>query len=260
MKTIKVSNPKTKTKFLVKAEYKNYLSVHIQQAIVDGENIYDYKKQLEKLKQFDLDLYNLCNFHLGKLGSVGNNYKSNAAYYAKLCRDQLGKTYYTREDHNEKLATLKAGLRDHKLFTVLSPSAIQIKLYIEDYLNESTDLFKYNDFSKSIDHWENQLIKAIGVYPYKNRVKVQLEQFFNDLQQYRDLQNKYKYKTLISSDDLWNCERLAEYLDCDIDQVFKVICSNSEENLKKELDLLLKSTIILREETLKALLNKYNLV
>lgn len=267
MKTIKQSFP-NKTKILIKINYDKYLSVDVKQFLVNGEDIRYQRNYKDVLKTLDRDLYDLINFHLESLDNVGKSFSSNAFYYTKKCKDQLGIELYTSEQHHEKLNTLKTQLHNHKVFEKLFKCFGQWAVnHIKEYLNENEDLFKYKDFDKSFDHWDQQFqnksgweYKGFSNKPETGTCQTLLKGFFYTLKEYKTLKDKYQYKSLPSRSDLWDCERLSNYLNCDITHVYKLMCSKSESDMKKDLDLLLNELIIEREKRFNELLVKYGII
>lgn len=271
MKTIKQSFP-SRSKVLIKASLEKTLKVNIKQVLIDGEAVYCWDKQKQAIKDLDSDLYDLVRLCGESLEGNNSHFTYNAKYFAKQCLNSLGKTIYTFEDHREQLQQLKDGVHNHKifdrLFTLFGGWAVG---HIKEYLAESGDLFKYKDFSKSFDHWNEQFSKRDRSFSSFGRDKPlgkktgntpqeALKSFFSKLDEYRSLQKQYQFKTLPSKSDLWDCSRLAEYLSCDIGNIYKVMCSSSEEVFNTELEKLISVCVKTRQNRLRELIEKYGLM
>lgn len=259
MKTIKKGSNKTKTKILIKVDYKDYLKSEIAQVIHKGEIIHDRDCQLEVIKKVDQDLYQVVKLSGVNVLGESTHFKANSKYFAQLTVEQLGKKIYTSEEHHEKLKGLKSELNHHNVFKLIDSNCGYVNIpTLQKYLNENDDLFKYKDFSNSFIHWGSVLSNCSQNRFAFKKVREALRDFFNKLDEYRNLKNKYQYKNLPSKIVLWTPEKLSGHLGCRVNGLYPVLCSNHED-FEKGIDKLIDECMINRSELVKHLLNKFEI-
>lgn len=263
-----MTTPKIKRlkKYDTKAGHKVLLHLYIKdscfhcdvkQAIKSGEDItYNREEQKSFISEFAPEYENMIRLDRVNLDGRTIDDVANSIYFAKetlkhFADVTLNGAPYTQEDHNEELKILWGGVVNHKIFTASNIKWPLLCDSLKKYQDKQGDLYKYKDFTKSVCHWVAQSEKAIGVMATKY-TKPLIIDYFDKLSKYRELEAKYKYKTLPVKRDLWTIDRLANHLNISIDQaktlilssdlggdVEKIVLENAE-NMKKELDSIVK--------------------
>jgi hypothetical protein len=242
MKKIKFVDKENKSKILLtvywdklKGNKQAYLSVTINQVVLNGTRIEGWKEQKEAIKLINLELFNLVSLHL--MDMDGSNVTlSNASYYYSLTKNQLHEPInYTREQKQKDLLAYKQILNDPLVFsTIEKHCGVKALINLKEYLIESGDLFKYKDFTTSFDFWVKNYSNSTS-YGYSSgkmitkKLTEMFKVFFETLTKYRKL--KQDYKTYPSLNDIWTPERLTDFLGCDISRVYEMLVAGNTDTL-----------------------------
>lgn len=218
-KTFKLvdKNSKSKVIVIVSTSKDNELNVSIKQARSGGVNHWQTGDKEALLKQFSPEL-----FELNKLSGVNvltgvNPWKqTNINYFFERTAATLGKHVVTKEQHEENLRTLEKALENHPLFELTRKHGEHngIHTNLIEYINKYDD-HSYRDFSKSADHWIEQINNNRGwlTMMQKDRMIKKIREFFKDLTEYQTERkvydrNKHKYT---AKNDYWDITRLSAY-------------------------------------------------
>lgn len=238
-----------------------YLSVQVQQIIKDGVRARHWQDQKKALKKIDQDLFELINLHLSPLDGSDQN----VGYFIDQCKEQFGKEVYTSQIYQQEKRQLEIELKDHVIFNYIAKIPPAYKEYLKEYMDQNNDRFKYLNKDRSIAHWKDQLnniiLKSYGVFKQKEqhkKVNTAIEDFFNKVEELKQLIDKYKYKSLPSKNDLWSVERLAKYLNITICNCYQLIgqTGNQYTLSKQEISERLKN---INKNKLLRLTEKYNI-
>ncbi|BAV81020.1 hypothetical protein [Vibrio phage RYC] len=275
MTTFKLVDKETKSKIILELslDSKNVLKSSIKTALKDGEKLWQYEDQKALLKEFNSELFELYKLSGFGFDSESLHFSANAFYFCKKAREQVGNDLIIREDVQEKVSNLWVSLQNHPVFDKAFENYGDCLVeYLKEYLNTNKDLYKYFNKDRSLSHWEEQLIKkGKGPFyggitnsknnPRKGCLYLHLENFFDSISLYKQLQEdlKYSYRVeMVPTRDVWTPERLANYLGTGITEVYKMLCSSKYSEFEKLANNLVEDCAEVKKASLKSLVEKYN--
>lgn len=260
---IRKFDKETNSKVLIDAKWhllggnkQPYLSIDIRQVKANGEIIHGWEDQKETIKNLDKELYSLVNLHLTNLDGAGMHQTVNMKYHFNLAKEQFGKDIYTQEKHNKIMSGLWEEITGHELFNNLFVThGESLHSYLKEYQNKNSAYYQYKDFDKSKSHWIKQIEKSIGVFKAE-KLKPFIIDYFNKLEQYKNKQNEYKYKTLLSECGVYTHEKLADIYNLGKLEVLEILASVDSDELLDliSLEITANNLIVLEELT-----NKYEI-
>lgn len=204
-----------------------YLSVDVRQVKLNSEIVNGWQEQKQAIAKLNQDYSNLIKSHLCNTDGNGMHQASNMLYHFKQAKNTFGQDVYTSEKHQAKLKELWQSLENHKLYEWLFIDFGNSKdHYFKEYLDKNSDLYQYSNAAKSVKHWLNQIkITCFNAKKKKEQLTSLLTSYFETRDQYRKLEQDYKYKNLPSNSEVWTPQRLADRYNLPLEEVFTILAT-----------------------------------
>lgn len=240
----------TKSKILLdvcwsqlKGNKQPYLSVNIRQVKKDGVIVNGWQEQKQAISELNNKLSFIVNSGSCGLDGSGMHQQANMQYHFKLAQDQFGKDIYTQEKHNKTLSGLWQDIENHSIFnTLFKKLGTTLNKYLKEYHDKKSERYEYFNSDRAFKHWDHQIKGRYNIGMLNSWAKPlnktngmtpqdQLKNYFDGIQQYKDLEREYRYKTLPRKDELWNAGKLAITYNLDIQQVYEILASLNTKDL-----------------------------
>lgn len=235
-----------------------YLSVDVRQVKLNGEIVNGWQEQKQAIAKLNQDYSNLINSHLCNTDGNGMHQASNMLYHFKQAKNTFGQDVYTSEKHQEKLKKLWQSLENHKLYEWLFIDFGNSKdHYFKEYLNKNSDHYNYSNADRSIKHWLDQIkITCFDAKKKREQLSSLLTSYFETIDEYRSLEQDYKYKNLPNNSDVWTPQRLADTYNLTLEEVFTILSTPDMEPLVQVYSEKIKES---NYKKLKELTEKYKI-
>lgn len=255
MTTIKYSDIKNRNKVLLSVKWSHlkgndqpYLSVDIKQVLLNGKRVHDWKEQRQVIKQLDHDLGFLVDSHLCNIDGSQIHMIANGLYYWQQTKEYLQNKPFTIEDRDLLLADLYDGIKQS---------------FDKIYKMSDLGLADYNEFFNRLN--KNGIVTNFLKHLERNKKLIYNKSFFSELiiledaiKVWKETKNKYEYKTLPKSADLWTLDRFSEYSGIEIDDL-KVLFFESEEQQKETLTKLFEKKAQENKKQLDKITKQHNI-
>ncbi len=249
-----------------------YLSVQIEQVKYNGEVLQSYEKDTkEVISKISTDIAALLDCHLVNLASNRLNSINNSVLVdLNQCKACFGKTMYTSEQRNIDIANLRSKLQDHELFKVVfNRLGDSLKHSLIEYINETSDRFKYPSVDRSFKHWDQQVKKrydsgrAFSSWEKADKKTGRSPQslllsYFEDAEKLSEML-KTHYHNLPSEKDINTPEKFAKRYDVTILEAYEMIACTDSAVLEEKTNSIVEKGVKTTKQILDKLTEKYNI-
>ena len=249
-----------------------YLSVQIEQVKYNGELLQSYEKGTkEAISKISTDIATLLDCHLVNLSSDRlNSVNSHVLVDLDRCKTYFGKTVYTSEQRNIDIASLRSKLKNHELFKVVfNRLGESLRYSLAEYIEESSERFKYPDAERSFKHCEPQVRKRYTGDRFTsdwekvnkktgNSPQSLLLSYFEDAEALSKML-RTQYHTLPSEKDINTPEKFAKRYDVTLLQAYELIACTGTTVIADKTNTIIEKGVKTTKQVLDKLTEKYNI-